>query len=418
METNEIAWRLGIALGIGLLIGLERERRKGWGPGRGSAGVRTFALAGLLGGLVMVSDNTALVVAGAIFVAALTVVSYAMSARTDPGLTSEVALMTTFVLGALAQHEPALAAGFGVVVAILLAARESLHRLVRDLMSEQELSDLLLFTAAVLVVFPLLPNDSLGPWGGLNPHKVWRLVVLVMAVGGSGYLALRLLGPRFGLPVTGLAGGFVSSSATIASMGALSKRQPELRSAAVAGAVLSNMATIIQLGIVLAATSPALLRESAPALAIAGGVAALFGAVSMWRLRGRIDGSEPLPPRRAFDLRGALIFAALISLVAFAASGIEEWLGARATLATAGVAGFADAHAAAAAAGSLAGSGKLELDDGVLAVLLGLTTNTGTKLVAAFSTGGRRFALPLLAGLAAILVGAWAGGIAVLSGAL
>ncbi len=409
MQTTEMPLGLAVALGIGLLVGIERERRKGEGAGRGSSGVRTFALVALLGGLTAAMDIDALVVAGAVFVGAATLMAYALGSDDHPGLTSETALLVTFVLGALAQSEPGLAAGAGVVVTVVLASRRQLHRLVRDAVSEQELNDLLLFAAAVLVVYPLVPDRSVGPYGGLNPRDVWRLVVLVMSVSGAGYLALRLLGPRFGLPLAGLAGGFISSAATIASMGSLSRKEPGLRPAAQSAAILSSIATVVQLVIIIGAASRSLFKETLAALAFAAVAALAFGIVSMWRVRRLGAPEEPLATRRAFDIRGALLFAASISVITLASAAAQEWLGPDAVPIVAAIAGFADAHAAAAGVSALVLNHKIEPSVGAIAVLAGLTTNTVTKIVAAFTTGGREFALPVLAGLSAIILAAWLG---------
>lgn len=404
---------LAVALGIGLLMGLERERRKGAGPTRQFAGVRTFALVALLGGISVATGIETLVPVAAAFVAAVAVLGYALGPRDDPGLTSEVALMVAFVLGALAQDEPALAAAGGVVVTILLASRERLHHLIRDAMSEQEFSDLLLFAAAAAVVFPLLPDGSVGPYGGLNPRTIWRLVVLVMAIGGTGYIALRLLGPAYGLPVAGLAGGFISSAATIASMGNLVRARPTLLRPAIAGAVLSNVATIAQLGVVVGATSTPLLRSLWLSIVLSAMAALLFAAIGGLRLRGARATPDRPNPRHAFDLKSALLFAVMVSAVTLGSAAVNSWLGTDGVLLAAGLAGFADAHAAAAGVAALVAGGDISPSQGVIPVILGLTTNTLTKVAAAYATGGRRYALPLSSGLLAILVMAWAGALAI-----
>ena len=409
MDVPETALGLAVALGIGLLVGLERERHKGRGPGRGAAGVRTFVLVSLLGGLSMATGIDGLVVAAAVFVAALAVISYGLGSREDPGITSEVALVTTFALGALAQRDAALAAGVAVVVTILLASRAQLHRLVRDLISEQELHDLLLFTAAAVVIYPLLPNRDIGPYDGLNPHTVWRLVVVVMAAGGAGHIAVRFVGPRFGLPLTGLAGGFVSSAATIASMGVVARENRALLRGAVAGAILSSVATVIQLAVVLAVASTDLLYEVAGALVAASAAASIFAVAALWRLPNRLVQDESLERKSAFDLAGVVVFASAITLVTLFASVMEGWIGPGAAPVTAGISGFADAHAAAAGMAALVTDERIGPSGAAIGVLLGLTTNAVTKAVAAVSTGGRRYALPVMGGLVAMIGGAWAG---------
>ena len=154
--------------------------------------------------------------------------SYWRARDSDPGLTTETALVLTTLLGGLAIREPAFAAGLGVVVAVLLAARSALHRFVLAVLTDEELRSLLIFAAATLVVLPLLPDHPIGPYGALNLHTIWIVVILVMAVSALGYIAVRLVGARFGLPLAGLAAGFISSVATIGSMGARARKDPEL----------------------------------------------------------------------------------------------------------------------------------------------------------------------------------------------
>ncbi len=402
---------LAIALGIGLLIGLERERRQARRPSGGPAGIRTFALVALVGGLAAQVGSEALLAVSGGFVALIAVAAYVRSREEDTGITTEVALLTTFLLGALAQDEPGIAAAAGVAVAALLTLRERIHRLVRDAMSEEELHDLLLFAAAALVVLPLLPDRDVGPYEAINPFSVWRLVVLVMAIGGTGYVSLRLLGPRLGLPVAGLAGGFVSSAATIGSMGGLAHRNPGLRNAAAAGAVLSTLATFVQMAVVLAATSDATLREMALPLVLGGGVALVAGGLAALRVRHTSEDATEHPGGRAFDLRDALLFAATVSTVLVVAAALNDWAGERGVLISTALAGFADTHAAAVSTASLVASGNLEAGSAVVPILAGMTTNTITKSIAAYITGKRPFAVPVWVGLAAVIGAAWAGAI-------
>ena len=272
-------WNLGVALAIGLLLGAERERHKGEGPNRGPAGIRTFALISLLGGVsAAIGGDAAFIVAG-VFVAGATIVSYVVSARTDPGLTTEAAMVTVFLLGALAYREPALAGGLAVAVTILLASRGWLHTFVRRVITEDELHDALIFAAAAFVILPLAPNREVGPYGVLNPFTIWRLAVVVMGISAAGYIAQRSLGPKVGLPLAGLASGFVSSAATVGAMGQRASRDPSLMAPAVAGAVLSTVSTVIQMVIVVGATSPATLREIAIPLAFAGSGHPLRGSL-------------------------------------------------------------------------------------------------------------------------------------------
>jgi uncharacterized membrane protein (DUF4010 family) len=406
--TETLAVRLAISLGIGLLIGAERERRKGVGAGRGPAGIRTFALVALAGGLSLAFGGEVVLAVSTLVVGALAAIAYGRSRSRDPGLTTEIALVTTFLLGALAVRQPALAAGLAVAVAILLAARTRLHRFVQRVLTEQELHDALLFGAAALVVLPLTPDRPIGPVGFLNPRTLWKLVVLVMGISASGYVALRLLGPRVGLPLSGFASGFVSSAATVGAMGQRAAKTPTLRRAAVAGAVLSTVATFVQMVVVLAATSRPTLAALRLPLLLGGVAAAAYGLVFTLRLaRSTADGH--VPRGRAFDLKTSLLFAATVSGVLLASAAVNQWLGPRGLLVAVALAGFADAHAAAISVASLVAAGKIQAADAVVPILVGMTTNTVTKAVAAAATGGRSFAIRTIPGLILVMLAALAG---------
>lgn len=228
------AWSLVAAAGIGLLMGVERERRKVRSAHKGTAGIRTFPLVALLGALGAHLGQPALLAVTGAFVGAAALVGYWRVG--DPGLTTEIALVVAFLLGVLADEDIGLAAAIGVAVTLLLAERTRLHHIARDVLTEDELHDGLLLAACAVIVLPLLPDRGVGPGGALNPVTVWRLAVVVMAIQALGYVALRTLGTRRGLPLAGLIGGFVSSTATISTMGLRARRTPELARAADQGA--------------------------------------------------------------------------------------------------------------------------------------------------------------------------------------
>jgi uncharacterized membrane protein (DUF4010 family) len=402
------AIRLAVAIGIGLLIGAERERRKGSGLQRGAAGVRTFTLAAFAGALSSYLQSEALlfvVAAGAVLFSAL---AYRHTARRDPGLTTEFALLVTVLLGALTIRNPLLAAGLSVVVTILLAARERLHRALKKVLSGQEAHDALIFLAATLVILPIAPNRALGPFDALNPHKTWELVVLVMAVGAASHVALRALGSRLGLTLAGFVGGFISASATIGSMANRARRNPELGSAAASGAVFASVATVIQMFLVLVVTNVATCRTVALPLLFAG-VAAIGYALIFAVLCSKTPTINEPSTGRAFDLRLAFLFAMTITVILFLCAFLNQRYGSRGLLLGAALSGFADTHATAISIASLVSAGKLTPESAALPILLGFTTNTLTKVIVAFTVGGFRFALKLLPGLIAIVLAAYLG---------
>ncbi len=396
------------ALGIGLLIGAERERRKGGGPSRAPAGIRTFAAASLAGAASIMVGGAVMLAVTVAGVAALTAVAYSRSRGDDPGLTTEIALILTALLGGLAMQQPALAAGLAVGVAALLAARTPLHHFVRSVLTETEVRDALIFAGATLVVLPLLPNQALGPYGALNPRSIWIVVILVMAISAAGYILVRMVGARFGLPIAGLASSFISSTATIGAMGARVRKNPDVISAAVAGAALSTVATIVQMGLVLAATSTATLRALSMPLIFAGIAAIAYGAGFTVRALRERDVPEP-QLGQAFSLPVALVFALTLSAILLASAALREWFGETGVIVAAAAAGFVDTHSAAIAIASLVASGKMSAVDAVFPILAGLSTNTISKIIFAWSGGGRSYALRLIPGLILVAGAAWAG---------
>jgi uncharacterized membrane protein (DUF4010 family) len=397
-----------IALGIGLLIGADRERRKGEGPSRAAAGIRTFTIVALAGAAGHEIGGEVLLTAIVAGIAALAALSYWRSGAEDPGLTTEATLLLTTLLGALAMVHPALAAGTGVVVAALLHSREKLHRFVRSALTEQELRDAIIFAGASLVVLPLLPGEPLDPFGVLDLRLIWVIVILVMAVSAAGYIAVRLLGARYGLPLAGLASGFVSSTATIGAMAARVKEKPDLLRPAAAGAVLSTVATLVELALLLAATSMPTLAALALPLVCAGIAAVLYGGLfTLWALRhASVDDDKP---GRAFNPVTALTFAATLAVILVVSAALQAWLGETGIVIAGGVAGLADAHSAAVSAASLVAAQKMTALQAVLPVLTAFTTNTITKIVLAFTSGSRAFALAVVPGLLLVVAAAWAG---------
>ena len=444
------AWQAAaIALAIGLLIGSERERST---PAEGMpAGLRTFALAGLAGaGAALIHP---LVLAG--LVAAAAVIMGAAHLRPDAppsGATTEVALVLTVVLGGLTVSYPALAAGAGVATAILLLAKDRMHAFVRDKISELEVGDALKFFVAAFIVLPLMPHASLGPYGVVDPRRIWTFVVAVTALGWLGYVAVRLLGPKRGLPVAGLAGGFISGAATTGAM-ARTSRDPKLFRPAMAAALLASVATLVQLVLVTAVAdtrvagllipaaalgsavlvgeagwlilrdgraaapvSPATVPEPVPVAVAASGatvVAIDFGAPSTVESTVEEDEEEDEPVRREpraivgrrpFALIPALILAGILTVFVVIAAAAEHLLGAAGAVLAIAAAGLADAHAGALTAAGLAAGGTLTPETAVLAAMAAVGVNTVVKLVLAHVAGGRRASTMLAALFAAPIV--------------
>lgn len=397
-----------VALGVGLLIGIDRELRKGAGRARRAAGVRTFVLVALAGAAARLLGGDlvlALTIAG---VTALACASYLRSRNEHPGLTSEVALVATALLGALAVDRPTLAAALGVLASITLAVRSPLHRFIRQGLTRQEMSDGLVFAALTFVVWPLLPDRPIGPFNAVNPHKVWLVAILAMGAAALGHVAMRLIGPRLGLAISGFVSGFISSAVTIGAMGARATQTPHLLSAAASGAVLSTVATIVQLALLVMVVSPDVARAMAGSLACAG--LAAIGYATLFVLRPANTPPEPAQSAgHAFNLRSILTFTFVLCVVLIVSAALSAGFGAQGVQLAAGVAGLVDLHAAAVSVSSLNAGGQESVPDSVVAILIALSTNTLTKMVLAFSSGGAPFARRVAPGLLLVAGAAWAG---------
>lgn len=384
-----------VALAAGLLLGFERERSHG---GQLAAGSRSFALLSLAGALAG-SFGPWAVLAGLAAVGALMALAYFRTSAEDPGTTTEIAALVAYLLGALAYTRPGLAGALAVLIAGLLVSKDSIHRFARDVVSEVEMEDAIKFFVVAFVVLPLLPDRDIGPYGVLNPEKVWLLVVLLTGIGWIGYIGVRALGPRRGLLFTGLAGGFASAAATTASMGRLARTGPGLR-APLAGALIASLATFAQLLMVIGFVDTEVLRRLLPPV-LAGALTLAAVAVVVYRGSARTDeDAQPGPPGRPFALRPALVLAAVLTLALLLGRWGADVLGARGAVLAAFAAGLADAHAGAVAAASLAAKGDITVATSLVAIAAALGSNLLVKIALAFTAGGRRFGLGFLAGIA------------------
>jgi len=397
MSTFASAQLFGIlaALGGGLLVGVQRERHKHEHLSTEPAGVRTFALVALVGAVAAYLGAGMQWLGGAV-VAALAVVSYMHRAEREPGLTTEMALFATYLLGALAMSASTAAAGLFVVLAVLLQTKQALHHFTRSALSERELSDALLLAASVLVILPLLPDRAFDPYEALNPRRIWLFAVMVMGINAIGYIALRALGAGRGLLLAGFLSGFISSTATIAAMGQRARADPSAASACAAAALLSTIATTIQLALLIAVAAPSMLQPLALPLGLTGAAAILIAALSLLRHRGETDAANQ-PKGRAFNPAQALLFAGIVTLAAFVGAVLRSWIGTGGVLLAAAAVGFADVHAAAISIS------QVHVDGGTFAFALAAahSANCVVKCVAA-GIGGRTFAMPVVTGVIAI----------------
>lgn len=397
--------KLGLALAIGLLVGLERGWRERDAPdGTRTAGIRTYAITGLLGGLFATMARSleapSVLVAGLFAFTAVFAWYKSREAMHDAdfSVTGVVAGLGVFVLGALAvvgDHRAA-AAG-GTALAVLLASRDLLHGLLRRI-SWLELRAALVLAVMTAIVLPLLPAEPIDPWGGFNPRQVWLFTVLTAAISFLGYIAVRILGTTRGVLVGGLAGAVVSSTAVtlaLARAAAAGENPWPLAGAA----TLASAVSMLRVAGIVAIIAPAVLGVAGLAILAAVAGLAICGAVFL--TRGRLAATSDSSPRNPFELGPLLAFAvlfAVVSTISAAASGY-----AAGTVATSAVSGAFDVDVAVLSALRLLGS-TADLETVGHAVLIALATNAAGRLLVAGATGPVRFWLPLA--IASVLAGA------------
>jgi uncharacterized membrane protein (DUF4010 family) len=302
-----------------------------------------------------------------------------------------------------------LAAGVAVVIASLLAAREMLHGFSRSVLTAVELRDGLILGVSILVILPILPNLEVGPGGALNPRSLFIIVVVIMLISAAGHIATRVVGARLGLPVSGFLSGFVSSTSTILALGQRAAEKPEDARSAAAGATLSSVSSLIQIGIILLALSPAMFTMGLPLLLGAGLAAALHGAAIFFLvLRRKVEPAVLELPSQVFSIKGAVSFALIVAVVMLTSATLNDVFGNTAVLATVALAGLVSTNSATVALASLVAVGKISAVDGTLPLAAALSANTTARLLIAWRGKNITFRRTVAFGLVLQLVALWA----------
>ncbi len=404
-----VFYQLGVALAIGLLIGVER----GWAEreeeeGTRVAGVRTFALIGLLGGataLVAQSVGALLPALGLLALGGLFATAHVIHARARPdqmGITGPVAGLLTFVLGALAASgQAALAAAAAVVAALLLSAKPVLHHWLGTLRRRELAAGLQLLLLSV-VVLPLLPDQGYGPWQVLNPHRIWWMVVLIATISFVGYFAVKEAGARRGSVFTGLFAGLASSTALTLHFSRLARSHPELTPSLATGVLLACGTMFPRMVLVLAVASPGMLPGILPPLGLM--TLAVYGAaLRQWWASSRQAADAAAPLTNPLELPSAIGFGAFLALVMVLAKAVEVWLGGAGVLALAAASGIADVDAITLSLAGMSGAG-LEVRVAVTGVVIAAASNCLVKGGMAAAIGGKRLGLAVAVPLVAAAV--------------
>lgn len=411
MELVEVFQRLGVALAIGLLVGCERGWQDRDVPSGGrTAGIRTFGLSGFLGGLAgylqTLSGPILPAVLLLLFGAAFVVFKLRESeADEDYGATTVVAAFVVFALGATAVvGDLRAAAAGGVTTTALLAAKRSLHGFLKQL-TWLEIRAALILLAMTLVALPLLPNDTIDPWDVLNPFTLWLLTVTIAAISFAGYVAIRVAGPSRGILFAGAAGGLASSTALTLSFARFAADAPESARQLTAGATIAGALSLIRVLVIGAVMAPVLLIPLAIALAPA--ILVMLAASFLIVRRGSDkQGAPDLQLENPFEVGEVLRFGALLGAVIVVSKVLVDRIGQTMLFAVAAVSGLMDLDAITLSTARMAGT-SVDLITAVAAILIAVVVNLVTKVVLAFTAGGKgSYAMTLaLATLAAIAAG-------------
>lgn len=398
------ALNLLASLAVGLVIGIER----GWSQrqrqdGARVAGLRTFSLAGLLGGVLVLAagpSNGSALPGAIIGLALLLAVSWRETARTsgDLSMTTAVALMLTFLLGAAAMRgHVALALAAAVIAAILLDLKSTLHRWL-VLTEHRELAAALQMLVLSVVILPNLPNAGFGPYHAVNPYQLWWAVVLVAGLSLAGHIAMRVAGTERGLFLTGMLGGMASSTAATLSLARSARQQPELLGIASAGALAACGVMYLRLFILLVAVAPALLKTLGAALIAAGTTLVLTGAWHWRRSARQRSTAGAASPMSPFDLSTALVFGAFLGVMAVAVPAAQDGLGVSGVLTVSAFSGLLDVDAIVISVCRVYRAGAIPEHMAVAALCLAILANMSTKVVLAWVVGGAAMGKHLLAG--------------------
>lgn len=416
MDPTPLFLKLALALGLGLLVGLQREH-----VDKPLAGIRTFALLTLLGTLcgLLALNLGGWVLAGALVALGLVLfvgnLIELVHGHADAGLTTEVAGLLMFGVGAyLAFGPPSIAIAVAGTVALILYLKEPLHHLVHRL-GQADLKAIMQFVLITLVILPVLPNrnlgpgpiqigqKTLGPYLVLNPFKLWLLVVLIVGISLVGYVAYKLLGPRRGALVSGLLGGLISSTAATVSLARLCRSNDQLVPSTALAITLASAAALLRILLLIVVAAPAFWTALiAPPLFLC--LAAMLICLLLW-LRHRTGPLPTVELTNPTHLPTALLFGLLFALVLLAVAVARDLLGHPGLYALALLAGLTDMDAITLSASAMAAHPTTPLAPALAwrLILTAALANLLFKALTATALGGRRLALHLAPAFAPLI---------------
>ncbi|NOT10490.1 MAG: MgtC/SapB family protein [Methylococcaceae bacterium] len=388
---------LAVALAIGLLIGLERGwRTRDRGEGLRIAGLRTYGLISVMGGLcALLAKQTGIWFMGIAFLALTLVLLVAYSKSLDKfedlSITSLIASMITFILGALTVFgNITLTSASAVVITSLLGFKPLLHHWMNKL-EEYELNATLKLLLISVVMLPILPDQGFGPWSVFNPYQIWVMVVLIAGVSYLGYFAIKIVGNRHGPILTGALGGLVSSTAVTINLSQLAKQCPSSENALSAG-ILTACATMFFRTLLLSSViNPEFFTLLLPALLVMSGVTYL-SAFLLWRKAPEFRVDNDMALENPFQLGMALKFGVFLLAVLFLSKLLSIYYGNMGAYVLAAASGLADVDPITLTMSRMAQQG-LDINVAVNAILIAVSINSGFKSLISLTVGGRALGL-------------------------
>ena len=381
--------RLGIALGLGLLIGLQRERTDAR-----LAGFRTFPLVTVLGALcgLLAESYGAWIVAGGLTALALVIVGGNLpllrGEAEHPGVTNEVTMLVMYAIGVyLMVGELAVAIAVCGAVAVLLHLKPQMHSLAAKIV-DRDFAAVMQFALISLVVLPVLPDRNFGPYDVLNPFRIWLMVVLIVGISLAGYVAYKLLGVRAGAWAAGVLGGLISSTATTVSVARRSAQAPGSAQLSAFVILVASAIVFLRVGILISATAPAFLGTALLPLLAMFVVLVLVG----WsNLRGPDGRAGPLPEQgNPTELRSALIFGLLYAVVLLAVAAANAAFGDRGLYLAAVLSGLTDMDAITLSIAQLVSTGEVAPATGWRLIMVAAMANLAFKTGVVAMLGERR----------------------------
>lgn len=377
-------WNLLIALLLGAIIGTQR----GWVMRHGVegsrvAGIRTFSLVALLGGLIAVLGQIYTpILLGLALIALVCLAGVAFVVRQrqseDLSITGVVSLLITFTIGSLAvSGEAVLAAAAAVITALVLDNKRELHDALQKL-QEYELDAALRLLLISIVLLPLLPNQSFGPWNALNPYEIWWMVVLIASISFVGYFAIKIGGTERGILFTSLFAGLSSSTALTLQFSQLSKEQPRISPLLASGVLLCCGTMFPRLIVVLMVLNPLLVQLLAPIILTMMLVMYLF-AWRIWRNSNVESIEQDNKQKNPLALRSAVFFGIVLAAIMLLSHALSDWFGNAGTLILSALSGITDVDAISLALGRQS-TQSLAITTAALGIVIAASVNTMVKM--------------------------------------